>query len=71
VFCCCLADLFWHQARRLIFIGRTLIEPGGFRQWVNVSFNHYRQNTKAKVTEHEVTVGAAPGYCHPAATKVP
>jgi len=38
---------------------------------VNVSFNHYQQNTKAKVTKQEVTAGAASGYYHPAATKVP
>jgi len=53
------------------FYWAYLIEPGGFRQWVNVSFNHYQQNTKVKVTEHEVTAGAAPGYYHPAATKSP
>ena len=27
--------------------------------------------TDKKMTEHEVTAGAAPGYYHPAATKVP
>jgi len=75
VFCCCLADLFWHQARRLIFIGRTIVEPGGFRQWVNVWFLHVRSRKsevgRKKLTEHEVTAGAAPAYYNTAATKVP
>jgi hypothetical protein len=38
---------------------------------LNVGFNHYQQNTKVKVTEHEVTAGAAPAYYYPEATEVP
>jgi hypothetical protein len=36
------------------------IEPGGFCQWANVSFNQWRIGRKEKVNKHEVPEGAAP-----------
>jgi len=61
--CCCLADLFWHLARRLIYWAYR-VEPGGFLSMGECHFfypiSERSEVTDKKMTEHEVTAGAAP-----------
>jgi hypothetical protein len=58
-----------------MIFGHTALSRADSCQWVNVWFLQFRswksEVGRKKLTEHEVTAGAAPGYYKPAAPKVP